>query len=249
MLATASLLAGTERIKTSLSEALSEVVPTDAAGALALSEDGAVLSQPQTPKDRRVSAARATKRGFMASDAYHAFPRRRASHVRRVSSVALVSIQIDADALQGASSERQREWQLAIDELLEEHTFSGLRVETTLTIAIDAEAAYLMWSSSGASPFATSTLLRAHLTNQIEEYVDICKRLGSLEEGSASSQLEALDMAKRVTHDAAAKVIARQLTTLGPDHPTARRLFTLLLTLFIDTTKLSMVHRHRRAAR
>jgi len=53
-------------------------------------------------------------------------------------------------------------------------------------------------------------------------------------------------MAKRVAHNAAARALQQSLASLAPDHPTARRLFTLVLTLFVDTTRLAMVHDHRR---
>ena len=56
---------------------------------------------------------------------------------------------------------------------------------------------------------------------------------------------KALDMAKKVTHDRVGRLLKRELRGLGFDLETSRRLFTLLLSLRVDTTKLPGVHGHR----
>ena len=53
-------------------------------------------------------------------------------------------------------------------------------------------------------------------------------------------------MAKKVTHDKAGRALKRHLRDLRMDHPTARRLFTLLVSLRVDTTRLTGVYGHRR---
>jgi uncharacterized protein (UPF0262 family) len=58
--------------------------------------------------------------------------------------------------------------------------------------------------------------------------------------------MEALDMAKKVTHDRAGRVLKRELRDFGFDLETSRRLFTLLLSLRVDTTRLVGIHGHRR---
>ncbi|MBW2223750.1 MAG: UPF0262 family protein [Deltaproteobacteria bacterium] len=57
--------------------------------------------------------------------------------------------------------------------------------------------------------------------------------------------MEALDMAKKVTHDRAGRVLKRELRDVGFDLETSRRLFTLLLSLRVDTTRLVGIHGHR----
>ena len=61
------------------------------------------------------------------------------------------------------------------------------------------------------------------------------------------ARLEALDMAKKVTHDKAGRMIRRLAPDLGLDLETARRLFSLLFSLRVDTTKLLGAHGHRTA--
>jgi uncharacterized protein (UPF0262 family) len=60
------------------------------------------------------------------------------------------------------------------------------------------------------------------------------------------ARLEALDVAKKVTHDKAGRLLQRRCVDLEIDHPTARRLFSLLFALRVDTTRLHGVHGHRR---
>jgi hypothetical protein len=52
-------------------------------------------------------------------------------------------------------------------------------------------------------------------------------------------------MAKKVTHDDAGRKLQRLCRPLGADHDTCRRLFSLLLALRVDTTRLTGIHGHR----
>jgi uncharacterized protein (UPF0262 family) len=57
--------------------------------------------------------------------------------------------------------------------------------------------------------------------------------------------MEALDMAKKVIHDRAGRVLKRELREVGVDLDTARRLFSLLLGLKVDTTRLPGLRGHQ----
>ncbi len=81
-------------------------------------------------------------------------------------------------------------------------------------------------------------LLSAHIT----EYIDIVRQIA---DADGVNQMEALDMAKKVTHDRAGRVLKRALRDVGFDLETSRRLFTLLLSLRVDTTRLVGIHGHR----
>ena len=69
------------------------------------------------------------------------------------------------------------------------------------------------------------------------EYMDIIQKMARLQNGQNSPQLEALDIAKRITHDEAGELVQSMLPSIRPTHGTARRIFTLLVTLFHDTTR------------
>ena len=70
--------------------------------------------------------------------------------------------------------------------------------------------------------------------------------MGKLVASPNSPRLEALDIAKRITHDEAGEAVLGLLGPLAPDHATARRFFTLLVTLLYDTTRLGVAHPRRR---
>jgi len=63
---------------------------------------------------------------------------------------------------------------------------------------------------------------------------------------AAHHSFAAFDMAKKVVHDAGAKTLARALPELARDHETYRRLFSLLLAVVVDVTKLPGAIAHRR---
>lgn len=77
------------------------------------------------------------------------------------------------------------------------------------------------------------------------EYVDIVRQMAAVDGSGPVTRLEALDMAKKATHDRAGRVIKRTCSDFELDHATSRRLFTLLFALRVDTTRLVGVHGHR----
>jgi hypothetical protein len=51
-------------------------------------------------------------------------------------------------------------------------------------------------------------------------------------------------MAKKVVHDKAARLLGEELAALAGEHEGYRRLFSLVVSLFVDTTRLPLTHRH-----
>jgi hypothetical protein len=143
------------------------------------------------------------------------------------------------------SAPRRLEWRLCLDELLLEGRFDWCAPDEPLVpprtglIVVGQEAVRieLKWPMGG--PLPLGELAAKELHPLASEYMQICRDMSRLGVGSASPRLEALDIAKRITHDEAGEVIVRQLQLLKPDHGTARRLFTLLVTLLFDTTVLA----------
>ena len=156
--------------------------------------------------------------------------------------VSLEELRLDEATWRGGSAERQHEWSLAIHELVQEGSFepreglprSGLKAVLRIVpgrVVIDVAG------SDGVFP--PLELPTARMVPLMDEYMQTIREMSKLGVGSNSPRLEALDIAKRLTHDEAGEAIVEQLRALGPDHGTARRLFTLLVTLFHDTTKLA----------
>src|SRR5262249_1595934 len=84
--------------------------------------------------------------------------------------------------------------------------------------------------------------LRPHMSEYLETIIEMSKLVTS----PNSPRLEALDIAKRITHDEAGETGVALLGPLKPDPSTARRFFTRLRTLLHDTTRLTASHPRRR---
>jgi uncharacterized protein (UPF0262 family) len=165
--------------------------------------------------------------------------------------MALTEIRIDDHTWDDASAARRVEWRGCIAELLDpaRNVFhpDARRLEVTVT-----EQASLLDLHGEVPHGAPPTVLvsvrvpRDVLKALIHEYVDIVRQIAREEGPGGLARLEALDMAKKVVHDKAARVVRRHCRELRIDHDTSRRLFTLLLSLRVDTTRLVGVHGHRR---
>ena len=148
--------------------------------------------------------------------------------------VTLRGLRIDESTWAAGSAPRKSEWRVAIAEVVQEGRFdadSDGPHEVLLTLAGDK--AFLQWSDSRLE------LPIRELQPLMEEYMQIIREMSKLSVATSSPRLEALDIAKRITHDEAGEAIASAMRGLKPDHRTARRLFTLLVTLFHDTTKMA----------
>jgi uncharacterized protein (UPF0262 family) len=160
----------------------------------------------------------------------------------------LIEIVVDDNTWAGGSEARRREWRLCIDEVLVDGAFSPSPsgagpLRLLLTVALEA-LVFDLRDAKGL-PLARHALGREILRPSMREYLDICLEMGKQRLGDNSPRLEALDIAKRITHDEAGELVRSLLPSLGPDHATARRIFTLLVTLVFDTTRLSMSHMTR----
>jgi uncharacterized protein (UPF0262 family) len=160
----------------------------------------------------------------------------------------LAELRIAEDTWSRGTAARKSEWRLAVSEVVQEGVFevpagAGAGAFTAL-IEVDDAAARLRVSlggggGGGGGGEVVEELPLATLKPLADEYMQVCVEMGRLGEGANSPKLEALDVAKRLVHDEAGDTVRSLLRTARPDHATARRLFTLLVTLLYDTTKLA----------
>lgn len=155
----------------------------------------------------------------------------------------LRSIRIDEATWELASRERRQEWLVAVEELVHTHHFSLAAEEFLLHVRPGDAGVLFAAADEGGRPLADVLLPTEKLAPHFTEYLAICREMGRAQ-AAATARLEALDIAKRICHDEAATTVGELCRPLGPDHATARRLFTLLVTLHVDTTRLVLPH-HR----
>ncbi len=155
----------------------------------------------------------------------------------------LTELHLDPALREGASDARQLEWDGSIREMLAPGECVVREDLEALTVTMSQQSFVLTGTDADGTQVVRIEIAHNDLTIHITEYVDIVRQI-ALSAGSLS-KLEVLDMAKKATHDNAARKLQRRCRDLEIDHPTARRLFTLLLTLKVDTTRLMGVHGHR----
>jgi len=154
-------------------------------------------------------------------------------------------IRIDARLWEAASELRRDDWRTSIIDLLDDAKLGNDETHV-LHLSVDSEGLALVTFDENGGPVATHLLLPAHLAPHTKEYLAIIGRMHEGDASESSSRMQALDMAKKVVHDHGARTLAAQLPGFAPDHETYRRLFTLLLSVVVDVTKLHGVNAHRR---
>ncbi len=151
------------------------------------------------------------------------------------------AVLIDERTLSRGSEAQRAEWDANVRELLAKIR-DTVDYEATLHVSLTEQHFVLEAKSSEGNVVHAKTIPHELLSEHITEYVDILRQMANAE---GVNQMEALDMAKKVTHDRAGRVLRRELRDFGFDHESMRKLFTLLLSLRVDTTKLVGIHTHR----
>jgi uncharacterized protein (UPF0262 family) len=154
------------------------------------------------------------------------------------------------DALwDGASRPRRDDWRVAIADLVDAGI--GQDGDDVLHVGLAGREVVLATFDAAGAPTGVVEVSHERLRPHVEEYLAVIHRLQHHERGEASAQVHALDMAKKVVHDNAARTLATALSSsgFGGDHESYRRLFSLLLSVLVDVTKLpgARTHRHDRS--
>jgi hypothetical protein len=146
-----------------------------------------------------------------------------------------MNIRIHEDVWNNGSELQRAEWRTLIVDLIDEGSlFPGKAEMLEVSIGIR--------HVSVVSLRVTRTLWSPELDGHAREYLRTIRQL--MEESPHSSRFEALDMDKKVVHDQAARALAALAPDVCDTHETYRRLFSLLVSLRVDTTKLPTAHGH-----
>ena len=154
-------------------------------------------------------------------------------------------VRIDDALWDSASRLRRDDWKISIADLTHDASL-GDDDDHLLHIASAPHAVLLSTFDEGGAPRSVLEVPHADIKHHVDEYLQIIKRMQSGEASDFSSKMHTLDMAKKVVHDAGAKTLSRALPGLAQDHETYRRLFSLLLAIVVDVTKLPGAIAHRR---
>jgi len=155
--------------------------------------------------------------------------------------MALHAVHIDERTLQRGSEAQRVEWDAIVRELLS-RAKSNIEEAASLDVSVTEQGFVIGFQTDRKQALGTIIIPHQLLSEHITEYIDIVRQIA---EADGINQMEALDMAKKVTHDRAGRVLKRELRDFGFDLETSRRLFTLLLSLRVDTTRIVGIHGHR----
>lgn len=165
--------------------------------------------------------------------------------------VRLVELRLDDELWQRGSAARRLEWQGAIRDFIETATIdvdlgrasygdgdATTEAASRLRHATNGLLLELHRPGDSATPLCAAAIPQQRVSPMVDEYAQICAEL--VRPGHAPPRLEALDIAKRLVHDEAGEVLQGLLSPVRIDHQTARRLFTLIVTVLVDTTQLAI---------
>lgn len=157
----------------------------------------------------------------------------------------IAALRIDDAIWDAASPLRRDDWRLSILDLLDDASL-GDEDDHLLHLSLaPSTVVFAIFDAEGA-PRALHEVPREALRPQLEEYLTVIRRMHGEDTSESSARMQALDMAKKVVHDAGARALRGALPGFAPDHETYRRLFTLVLGLLVDVTALPGVQAHRR---
>ena len=152
----------------------------------------------------------------------------------------IVHIEIDDSALPAPTPEIEQERRVAIFDLLEENSFSlpgkdGRAAPTgpyRLMLAIRDRFLVFDIRTEADEPGAEFHLSLGPFRQVVKDYFQICEAYFDAVKRLPTSQIEAIDMARRGIHNEGARVLQERLDGKAElDIDTARRLFTLICVL------------------
>jgi uncharacterized protein (UPF0262 family) len=148
----------------------------------------------------------------------------------------LVAVVLDPASIERGSPDQEHERAIAIYDLLDDNSFSlcsGPRGPYALTIGHQSSRLVLDVRSPEGTPIITHGLSLSPFRRVVKDYFLICDSYYAAIRSATPEQIEAIDMGRRGLHNEAADIVIERLKgKIEVDFQTARRLFTLISTLF-----------------
>jgi len=153
----------------------------------------------------------------------------------------IAKIALDEDTILWRSADIEQERRVAIYDLIEDNVFKPVRPAEAghqgpydLRLAVQDGRLVLTIADEGGTPLETLILGLARFRRPIRDYFAICDSYYQAIRKATAAEIETIDMARRAIHNDAADLLLERLEgKVETDHPTARRLFTLICVLHI----------------
>ena len=153
----------------------------------------------------------------------------------------IAHIALDEDTILWRNADVEQERRVAIFDLIEENAFRPVRAAGAghdgpyhLTLAVRDGRLAMDIADTGDNRLESLLLGLARFRRPIREYFAICDSYYQAIRKATPAEIETIDMARRAIHNDAAELLIERLDgKVETDHPTARRLFTLICVLHI----------------
>lgn len=147
----------------------------------------------------------------------------------------LVAIHLDASSISRSNPNVEHEREVAIYDLLDANSFALEGRDDgpyTLTLGIAQDRLVFTIGSEFVEGTVVHMLSLSPFRKIIKDYFLVCSTYYEAIRSAPPSKIQAIDMGRRALHDEGSRLLAERLTgKIAIDHPTARRLFTLICTL------------------
>ena len=153
----------------------------------------------------------------------------------------IAKIALDEDTILWRNADVEQERRVAIYDLIEENVFKPVRAVAAghdgpydLRLAVQDGRLALAIATLDGTELETLVLGLARFRRPIRDYFAICDSYYQAIRKATPAEIETIDMARRAIHNDAADLLLERLEgKVETDHPTARRLFTLICVLHI----------------
>jgi uncharacterized protein (UPF0262 family) len=168
-------------------------------------------------------------------------PSRICEKPRAMADYRIAKIALDEDTILWRNADVEQERRVAIYDLIEDNVFKPVRAVEAgyhgpydLRLAVQDGRLALAIASHHGDPLETLILGLARFRRPIRDYFAICDSYYQAIRKATPAEIETIDMARRAIHNDAADLLLERLDgKVETDHPTARRLFTLICVLHI----------------
>ncbi|WP_334183366.1 UPF0262 family protein [Novosphingobium sp.] len=150
-------------------------------------------------------------------------------------------IELDDATILWRNADIEQERRIAIFDLIEDNVFKPVRAFESghegpyrLKLSVRDGRLSLDLGDEEGQALETMVLGLARFRRPVREYFAVCESYYQAIRKASAQEIETIDMARRGIHDAAAELLLERLDgKVETDHPTARRLFTLICVLHI----------------
>ncbi len=147
----------------------------------------------------------------------------------------LTAITLDEKSISRANPNVEHEREVAIYDILDANEFALDGRDDgpfTLHLSIVEDRLLFTVGTQGSPPTFTVLLSLTTLKRTIKDYFLVCDTYYQAIKTAPPSRIQAIDMGRRALHDEGSRHLADRLKgKITLDHPTARRLFTLICAL------------------